>query len=190
MEKDIQQVQGENVVKNIEKPKNVFNNPLKWDILKWVIAGLVSFVVLIFVFGAGVMVGAKKAEFSYRWAENYHNNFAGPRMGFMNNLKEFPAGDFIESHGSVGKIIEIDNNNIIIQGRENTEKTIIVEPSTIFKGAGGDIKISDLKVDDLITIIGSPNDAGQIEAKLIRVMPAPPMSFLPESINHNKNINN
>lgn len=160
---------------------------IRSDVLKWAIVGVLAFVVLILVFGFGVFVGTKKAEFSYRWAENYHNNFAGPRMGFINDLREFPAGDFIEGHGSVGKIIKIDANNIIIQGRENTEKTIIVSDSTVIKNMKRDIKLSDLRIDNLITIIGSPNDAGQIEAKLIRVMPEPPMSFVPQDKNFNKN---
>ncbi len=39
---------------------------------------------------------------------------------------------------------------------------------------GNDIKASDLKVDDSIMVIGSPNDKSEIEARLIRVLPPPP----------------
>ena len=35
------------------------------------------------------------------------------------------------------------------------------------------IKVSDLKVDEAITVIGSPTDDGKIEAKFIRVLPEP-----------------
>src|SRR3989338_4980905 len=65
------------------------------DVLKWVIIGLAGFVILVLVFGAGVKVGTLKARYSYRWADNYHKNFAGPRGGFLGDWQRFPAGDFI-----------------------------------------------------------------------------------------------
>ena len=64
---------------NEEKIKKIFQNH---DVLKWVIIGLAGFVVLILVFGAGMRIGTLKARYSYRWAENYQKNFAGPRDGF------------------------------------------------------------------------------------------------------------
>jgi hypothetical protein len=39
---------------------------------------------------------------------------------------------------------------------------------TDIKSGFKNIKLSDLKICDIIVIIGSPNDKGQIEAKLIR----------------------
>ncbi|HON21861.1 MAG TPA: hypothetical protein PLX48_01705 [Candidatus Paceibacterota bacterium] len=36
------------------------------------------------------------------------------------------------------------------------------------------INISDLKVGDYVVVIGDDNSEGQIEAKLIRVVPQPP----------------
>ena len=36
-----------------------------------------------------------------------------------------------------------------------------------------ELKAENLKVDDFVIIIGDPNAQGQIEAKFIRVMPAP-----------------
>lgn len=158
---------------------NKNNKKMCPDVLKWIIIGLAGVGVIVLIFGAGIFVGGMKARFSYRWAENYHKNFAGPREGFMNNLGDFPVGDFIEAHGSFGKIIKIDGKIIIIQGRENIEKTILIKDDTVVKGIRGDIKPTDLKVDDFITVIGSPNDSGQIEAKLIRILPPPPMSAMP-----------
>jgi hypothetical protein len=39
------------------------------------------------------------------------------------------------------------------------------------------IKLSDLKVDDNIVVVGEPNSSGQIIAVLIRVMPQKPGSL-------------
>jgi hypothetical protein len=146
----------------------------KHDILKWIIVGLLSIVIIVLVFGLGVLVGEKKAKFSYHWAENYHRMFAGPKAGFLGNLRipPFPPFDeFIEGHGTFGEIIKIEGNNLVVKGRGNVEKVIIVTEKTVIKSGREDIKVSDLKIGDIIVIIGTPNDKGQIEAKLIRVFP-------------------
>jgi hypothetical protein len=149
------------------------------DILKWIIVGLFAIVVIVLVFGLGVLVGEKKAKFSYLWAENYHRMFAGPKAGFLGSLRmpPFPPFDeFIEGHGTFGEIIKIEGNSLVVKGRGNVEKVIIVTEKTVIKSGREDIKFSDLKIGDMIVIIGSPNDKGQIEAKLIRVFP-PKSSF-------------
>jgi hypothetical protein len=151
----------------------------KHDVLKWIIVGLLSIVVLVLVFGLGVFVGERKAKFSYLWAENYHRMFAGPKAGFLGSLRmpPFPPFDeFIEVHGTFGEIIKIEGSNLVVKGRGNIEKVIVVTEKTVIKSGREDIKFSDLKIGDMIVIIGSPNDKGQIEAKLIRVFP-PKSSF-------------
>jgi hypothetical protein len=137
------------------------------DILKWVLVGLAVFIVLALVFKIGMFVGEKKAQFSFRWAENYHRMFAGPKAGFLMP----PFSEFIEGHGTVGEIIKIEGNNLVVKGRGDVEKLILVNEKTIIKSGFKNIKVSDLKIGDIIVIIGSPNDKGQIEAKLIRVFP-------------------
>lgn len=73
------------------------------DVLKRVIIGLVVFAVVCLIFWIGIFVGGMKARFSYRWAESYHKNFAGPRGGFLDDWRSFPKGDFISSHVYLGK---------------------------------------------------------------------------------------
>lgn len=145
--------------------KKFFQNP---DALKWVIIGLVGFAVLILVFGAGVKVGTLKARYSYQWADNYHKNFAGPRGGFFGDWRRFPAGDFIGGHGAFGEIIELNDSGFVIRGRADVEKIVVITEDTAIKK--GQETIEDgLQVGDRVTIIGSPNEEGQIEAKLIRL---------------------
>ncbi|MFA5358200.1 MAG: hypothetical protein WC310_00025 [Patescibacteria group bacterium] len=134
----------------------------------WVIGGLV---IALLIFQAGMFVGFRKAEFSRQWGENYHRNFAGPRGGFMEDVI---GRDFIDSHGVIGQIAKIDGSNLIIKGNDNVEKIILVTDKTDIRFLRDAIKVSDLKIDDNIVVIGSPNDAGQIEARLIRVMPLLP----------------
>jgi len=140
------------------------------DILKWIIVSLTGFAVIVLIFGAGMVVGGMKAQFSYRWTESYHKNFAGPRNGFLNDWRNnlFFPGDFIEGHGAFGEIIELEEDGFVIKGRGGIEKLIMITQDTTIK-KGKRIKEDSLKVGDNIVVIGSPNEEGQIEASLIRL---------------------
>jgi hypothetical protein len=144
----------------------------KTDWLKWVIIGLAGFVVVGLIFGAGMFIGGMKARFSYRWAESYHKNFAGPQVGFFGDWRKTlppPSGDFIESHGTFGEIIEINESDFVVKGRNDVEKIIIIAEATIIQRGRDTIKKEELKVGNYVVVVGSPNEDGQIEAKLIRV---------------------
>lgn len=154
--------------------KKLFRNP---DVLKWVIIGLVGFIVIILIFGAGVKVGTLKARYSYRWADNYHTNFAGPRGGFLGDWRKFPAGDFIGGHGVFGEIIELNDSGFVVKGRGDIEKVVVTTGDTVVK-KGRETAEDGFKVGDRVTIIGSPNEEGQIEAKLIRIFDGEKTSML------------
>jgi len=144
---------------------------LNKDVLKKVLIGLAIFVAVVLIFGAGVVVGTMKAHFSYRWAENYHKNFAGPRAGFFGDWRRMPPppGDFMKSRGSFGEIIKINSSDFVLKGENDLEKVILVTEKTIIEQGRNLLKFSDLKVGNRVVVIGTPNEQGQIEAKLIRV---------------------
>jgi len=149
------------------------------DYLKLIIIGLIIFVAVFLIFGMGVWIGERKAGFSYRWAEQYQRNFAGPRGGFFDDWRSFPKGDFMEAHGIFGQIMKINTSTsleqtLAIKGNDDVEKIVLIKKDTIIKSLRETVKISGLKVDDYIVVVGEPNDAGQIEAKFIRLVPPPP----------------
>jgi hypothetical protein len=148
-----------------------------------VIKIILVFIILTLVFGLGIFVGGTKARFSYRWTESYHKNFAGPKGGFLNDWRQFPPfpDDFMESHGAFGKIIQINDSDFVIKGKGDLEKIIIIKEDTILENGRTAIKKDDLKIDDQVVIIGSPNDQGQIEAKLIRIFNGENIKTLPSS---------
>jgi len=148
-----------------KEKKKFFQNS---NALKWVIIGLLSFVVLMLIFSAGVKVGMYKAQYSYKWAASYHKNFGGPRGGFLENWRRFPSADFIRGHGAFGEIIELSDSGFVIKGRKNIEKLVITDEDTTIK-KGREKLENGLKVGDRVTVVGSPNEEGQITAKLIRV---------------------
>lgn len=142
------------------------------SLLKSIAIVMVSLAIVVLIFGAGMLVGETKARFSYKWAESYHKNFAGPRGGFFGDWRKPPPlpahGDFIEGHGSFGEIIELNDNSFVMKGRGDIEKIIMTTPETIIKKGMETVKEGP-QVGDQAVVIGVPNELGQIEAKLIRI---------------------
>jgi hypothetical protein len=149
------------------------NKLFQSKVFKGAVLGIAAVLIFLVGFRVGLTVGARKADFSYHWGENYHRNFGGPRGGFM-MMKDFGDRDFIEANGAFGQIIKIDGPTLVIKGRNDVEKIILLKEGAVIKRFMETIKPMDLKLDDHIVVIGEPNDAGQIEAKLIRIIPPPP----------------
>ncbi|MFA6383341.1 MAG: DUF5666 domain-containing protein [Parcubacteria group bacterium] len=146
------------------------------------IAAIIIGVLLIILisFASGVGVGLKRGLFSCKWGENYERNFMGPQMdagrpgpmGFMGPMmSEFGGSNFRNPHGLVGTIISISDGSLIVKDRDNKENTISVNDKTVIKLGRDDKKLSDLKIDDKITVIGQPGDDGVVNATLIRAFP-------------------
>jgi len=153
-----------------------FNKFFQSAIFKKTLLALGAVIVLLGVFKLGILVGYKKAGFSYKWGEQYHRNFGGPRGGFFGNIRRgFGDKDFINAHGTFGSIIRLDSTTstalsiLVIKGKDDLEKTILVSDKTEIGSRRQAITIGDLKIDDQVVVIGSPNEQGQIEAKLIRL---------------------
>lgn len=126
--------------------------------------------VICLVFGGGMYIGYRKARFSYQWGENYHKNFGGPRSGF---IRDFGGKDLINANGVAGQIIKINNSEIIIRGRDNIEKIVAIKNDTVIRRFNETVKLSDLKINDFVVVIGEPNNSGQIDAKFLRTMSTP-----------------
>jgi len=171
----------------LSKFKEAFEgeNKLKF---KKPIAILAGLVVLLLVFTAGVFVGMEKTRFSYRWGENYYQNFIGergmrvpePGRGDRPGMMPFgppPLDDYFNAHGVAGEIISVSmsvassTSTLIIKDKDDTEKNILLDSRTIIKNGRQDLKPSDLKIGEKIVVIGAPNEQGQILSKLIRVQP-------------------
>ena len=131
---------------------------------------LAAILVLLFVFAAGVLVGHEKNRFSRDWGENYYRNIMGPGRRGMMGLGGQPN---FNGHSGLGQIMKIEGDILVIKDQANIEKTILVTDKTSIIRNNQNIKITDLKVDDTIVVIGRPNNQGQIEPTLIRVLPVP-----------------
>ena len=147
-----------------EKIKKIFESKFLVGILYGV--GIVVAVLLIF--SAGVSVGFRKASFGRAWGDNYEQNFGMRPMPPFGGENNFP-----NAHGAAGKIIKIELPTVIVQDQDKTEKVVLIKDDTKIQKMRDNIVSTDLKLDDFIVVIGSPNNQGQIEAKFIRIMPSP-----------------
>jgi len=156
-------------VKNKKEQKTIF-------FLK--ILGMVSLFLAFtfFVFFLGFFVGQKKAFFSYRWAENYHRVFGGPKEKPF--FKDFFGDVFLPSHGAIGEIIQIKENNLVLKEKNGFEKIILLDEKTRIQSGREEIKKEILKEGDIVGVIGSPTEKGEIQAKFIRVFPKKEKGFL------------
>ena len=148
--------------------KNLFQSKMS----RKIIFGVGIAVVVLAVFQAGMFVGYRKAAFSYKWGDNYYRTFGGRHRGEMGGMMGlFRGKDFSSSHGTIGKIISIDLPTLAIEDKDGVEKIILITDDTVIKKFRGNIQPADIKIDDSVTVIGSPNADAQIEAKFIRLLP-------------------
>ena len=129
-------------------------------------------IAVLFVFQAGVFVGYKKASFSHRGGDNYFRAF-GERKHKGIFYKDALQKDFSVAHGSMGKIISLDLPSFVIENSDNTEKIALISEKTVVRRFRETISPAELNIDDFVVVIGSPDDQGRIEARLIRLMPSP-----------------
>ncbi len=146
-----------------------------------VILGIL-FVALV-IFGAGILVGYDKGEFSERWDKNYSEIMGGQRSPFYANMMGNNPTPI--AHGASGQVIAINLPSIAIRGPEEIEKVVIISSTTIIRSMHENASSSDIKIGSWITAIGSPDAKGQINTSFIRIMPPPPSigANIPSSTN-------
>ncbi len=147
--------------------KEVFKN-LKLRLVIYILGGLIISLV---IFQAGMFVGFKKAGFAFRMGEQYFRQMKGGPEGLP--MMGIGRDDFGNSHGAIGKIVSIKLPSVVVTDRDGVEKAVVISTSTDIRKFKEVIKPEDLKINDFITVIGSPDDKAQVEAKLIRIMPSP-----------------
>lgn len=144
----------------------------------WIVGGAI---ILLLVFGLGIAVGYRKAVFASRWGESYYHNFyggvpSGP-MGGPESMMRPP----VNMHGVAGEVLDVSTSTISVQDPVGNEQSVVVSTSTSIRTPDGANSLADITVGEWITVIGSPNAEGQIDARFIRVFEA--SSSLPNNTN-------
>lgn len=125
--------------------------------------------VLGIVFQVGVFVGYHKASFARTWGDHYGKNFGMEKPESWGGMMH---GKFPNAHGAIGKVLTVTNSTIIVEDKDGAEKTILLTEKTIIKSGMQTTSATAITPDSFIVALGDPNKEGQIEAKLVRLMPA------------------
>jgi hypothetical protein len=140
-----------------------------------IIVGVCIMLVVICIFEAGVVVGYHEASFSSHWGENYGANFSDTNPSNQMGLPDMhePTPD-----GILGKIISVDSastssTTIVISSTQKPEEKILIDANTEIRSRESTLTISSLKIGTYVVVLGTPNDQGEVQANLIRIVPAP-----------------
>lgn len=137
-----------------------------------ILATLAALAVLAGVFQLGVTVGERKSRHFTRWYDNYNRNLmplAPRREGPGMPPGGMPWPMLPNTHGVFGKILSINENSLVVQGKDNVEQNVIITSSTEIRAGRDAGTPEDLKPDTEVSVLGAPNEQGQIEARLIRL---------------------
>ncbi|MFA6446948.1 MAG: hypothetical protein WCW31_01680 [Patescibacteria group bacterium] len=136
-------------------------------------------------FRIGMFVGFRQATTSYEYGASYHRVFGGPQASFMVSMPmtnarfqipvpppmdDFMGQDYMSAHGIFGQVLENDGNVLIINSK-NGERTVMVSRDTAIRRGNTQIMPDDIGPNSQAVIIGSTDEQGQIQAKLIRIFP-------------------
>lgn len=154
-----------------QTPKNnsFFNSASHSKTFKWLAIILAELILLLASFALGLRVGFHKAHFTELWASNYPGNF-GPSSGKRFFAAPPPGGKFLNSYAIDGNILTKTGDNLLLKDETGNEKTVLISSSTLIRQNFQTLQSGDLKAGQEVLIIGEPNQQGQIQAKLIRVL--------------------
>lgn len=77
----------------------------------------------------------------------------------------------LNQHGAVGVVIDVTSSTIATKDLDGDEESVMVATDTVIREMNRTVTLGDVVVGDGITVIGAPNDQGQIYARFIRVFP-------------------
>jgi hypothetical protein len=146
---------------------------------KWILWGVLALCLAALIFHAGVVVGLHDRPTG-----------RGPGGGFEAHIPfeggtvALPQGFAPGGHGAFGTIASITLPAITLTTRDGVTLTVKVDEDTQIVGAvpEGTSSPAALSVGDTIIVIGDPDDTntnGAVDARLIRVLPAPAASSPP-----------
>jgi len=130
---------------------------------------LCGILVILVVFGMGILVGYRRAIFATRWSDDYYGNFYGPPFGGPPPLMGAALPGPFNTHGVVGEVIDVESSTMSVEGQNGNEEMIFVSSGTPIREMSNAIQLMGIKDGDHVVIIGEPDDSGQVEAKFVRV---------------------
>lgn len=132
----------------------------------YAIPGLVGFIVVLLAFWLGTAVGERRMRHFSGWCEGYRHAFLPPRGREQGLFPRLP-----NAHGVFGRVVSVSGQTLIIEGNDDVEQSVQVSSSTAIRIGHRAASWEEIRVDGQVSVFGMPNGQGQIEARLIRLLP-------------------
>ncbi len=151
----------------------MFTDISKSKVLRTLILGCATVLLLVATFTFGVVIGERKADHFSRWSDRYDRSLRPSRKSFERRRAwQFPFPSLPDTHAAFGRILSVADHELTVQQNDREEKNILVTSSTVIRIGRESGTQDDLRTDAHVAIFGGPNDQGQIEARLIRIFPS------------------
>ena len=142
------------------------NNLIGSKKIRYIIGGLIALIIVLLIFQAGVFVGYRKAFFSYRGGDRYIQMVEGPGENVGDN-------DFATSHGASGQIVSVSLPSFVVASPNNREETVVIGDDTSIRMFRNNASSTDIHPKEFVVVLGEPDQAGNIQASFVRILPAP-----------------
>jgi hypothetical protein len=147
-----------------------FKNLYKSKKIRYAVGAIVALGFLLFIFEAGVFLGYHKAEYTSNLGDNYIKTFEGGVASTSSLWMRPPRKDLPGGHGAVGKVIKVEPTSVVVASSNNVEEIINIDSGTIIRQFNDEASTTNISVGDTIVVVGYPNNTGEIQAKLIRIL--------------------
>lgn len=143
-----------------------------------VIIGAGGLFLLASAFGLGLIVGTKKAQFSYRMSDSYRGMVwekgsaegTGDGRAHRGPSSSMRPPFLSGGHGAGGEVISRTATELIVLSPDNVEKIVALDKQTRVVRGRGTADPKDIKTGDIVIAIGSPTNEGRIKARLLRIL--------------------
>lgn len=136
-------------------------------ISSYVIPGLVTLIFLVVAFWLGMAIGERRARHFAVWCDGYRHAFVQPGRDRL----PLPSPGLPNPHGVFGRVVSLSGQTIVIEGNDDIEQSVLMTSSTAIRSGDQNVLVTDIHPDAQVSVFGMPNGAGQIEARLVRILP-------------------
>ena len=86
----------------------------------------------------------------------------------------FRRASFMDNNSAFGRITKMDQDSFFVHGPQGVDKLVLYNDKTIVRNMRERMSPDVLKLNDYVAVVGTSNNACQLEAKIIRLVPPPP----------------
>jgi hypothetical protein len=137
----------------------------------WVVVGIFVALFVVFFLSAGMMHHREMAYQTFPSRDSYDMQDTGSRMGgdhFKGGMPGYDGSRGGRSQHELAAVTAINGNTLTVR-MNGASVSVAITSTTSFYNEGDIAKLADLQIGDIITISGTPDSSGVIQATSITI---------------------